>query len=219
MTACFGMPSLMSTRDRMQLTHKADGLTGMTAPHSQQSLHARAAHTARRHNTWQRQRTMCRACVTTHTNNESQPQAQQVNAAVFMAAFNRAVKAAGINLHFGTHCFRVGGVNTLQDMGVGPAEIMAMGRWASDVWSLYARRNRMRLLQHTNAIADVAGGWADVGPGYTLGIGLPLSGTYAGSTDGALAQLPHAPACRASRRDSNQDPPDQLTLSPNFWEE
>ena len=42
----------------------------------------------------------------------------------------------------GDHCFRVGGVNRLQDIGAGPAEIMALGRWSSVVWQLYARRQR-----------------------------------------------------------------------------
>ena len=58
------------------------------------------------------------------------------------------IKAADPNGHtirykdLGDHCFRVGGVNRLQDLGAGPAEIMALGRWSSTVWQMYARRQR-----------------------------------------------------------------------------
>lgn len=38
------------------------------------------------------------------------------------------------------HAFRIGGMNRLQQLGAGPAEIMALGRWASDCWKIYSRR-------------------------------------------------------------------------------
>ena len=55
----------------------------------------------------------------------------------------------GMHLEYstwGTHAFRVGGMNALQDAGCTVAEIMAMGRWKSDAWLLYSRRNRPRLM-------------------------------------------------------------------------
>ena len=67
-------------------------------------------------------------------------------APVFMALFRQVCEQAGIlGPPFGTHCFRVGGLNALQDVGCGPAELMAFGRWASDVWRVYARRDHRRL--------------------------------------------------------------------------
>ena len=53
---------------------------------------------------------------------------------------------------WGTHAFRVGGMNELQGAGAGVAEIMAIGHWRSDAWLLYSRRNRPRLMQWSRRI-------------------------------------------------------------------
>jgi hypothetical protein len=53
---------------------------------------------------------------------------------------------------WGTHAFRVGGMNELQGAGAGVAEIMAIGHWRSDAWLLHSRRNRPRLMQWSRRI-------------------------------------------------------------------
>ena len=53
---------------------------------------------------------------------------------------------------WGTHAFRIGGLNALQDAGASVAECMALGRWRSDAWKLYSRRNRPRLVEWTRWI-------------------------------------------------------------------
>ena len=56
---------------------------------------------------------------------------------------------------WGTHAFRVGGMNALQDAGASVAEIMALGHWRSDAWLLYSRRNRPRLQEWSKQILHV----------------------------------------------------------------
>ena len=79
------------------------------------------------------------------------------SAVQFMKELRARCKQAGISEKFGTHFQRVGGLNELQDMGCGPAELMAIGRWASDVWKIYARRSRSRLSYWAIRQAHAAG--------------------------------------------------------------
>jgi hypothetical protein len=74
--------------------------------------------------------------------------------AVFMTAFHKLCRKAGIQYSaYGTHCFRVGGVNRLMDLGATAPQICALGRWQSDCWQLYARRERVRLEGLTAAMS------------------------------------------------------------------
>jgi hypothetical protein len=78
----------------------------------------------------------------------STPPFTQVKAAVFWSDFKRFCRLADVQYsQFGTHAFRVGGMNALQDAGVGGPEIMAMGRWASDCFTHYSRRQRLQLMK------------------------------------------------------------------------
>jgi len=54
---------------------------------------------------------------------------------------------------FGLHCFRVGGMNRLLDIGATAPQICALGRWSSDCWKLYARRQRAALAGLTESMA------------------------------------------------------------------
>ena len=83
---------------------------------------------------------------------------QSVTTARLMSTLKAVCKAANIGvLECGMHCFRVGGLNDLQDLGCGPAELMALGRWSSDVWTLYSRRSRTRLTQWQAHLANATG--------------------------------------------------------------
>ena len=73
--------------------------------------------------------------------------ATQVTHAQFMSDFKTACRAADVRYEgFGKHAFRIGGMNALQDAGATVPEIMALGRWTSDAWRLYARREQRNLL-------------------------------------------------------------------------
>jgi hypothetical protein len=73
---------------------------------------------------------------------------------VFQRIFRALCKTAGIpGKDYGIHCFRVGGVNRLMDLGATAPQICAMGRWQSDCWLLYARRQRVQLEQLTARMA------------------------------------------------------------------
>ena len=52
----------------------------------------------------------------------------------------------------GKHCFRVGGMNALQEANASVCEIMALGRWRSDAWKAYAKRNRRGLMKWTGTV-------------------------------------------------------------------
>jgi hypothetical protein len=58
--------------------------------------------------------------------------------------------------NLGTHAFRVGGMNHLQESGATIAQIMAIGRWSSDAWKLYSRRNRKRLVVWSQKLTQQA---------------------------------------------------------------
>ena len=57
--------------------------------------------------------------------------------------------------NLGLHCFRVGGANRLIDIGASAPQVMAAGRWMSDCWTLYARRQRAVLVDLTCQMSDV----------------------------------------------------------------
>ena len=48
---------------------------------------------------------------------------------------------------FGLHCFRVGGVVAMQEAGASMPEVMAQGRWKSDVVRIYCRRGKERSMR------------------------------------------------------------------------
>jgi hypothetical protein len=71
---------------------------------------------------------------------------RQIRRHEFIRAFKMVCRAADMRYErWGTHAFRVGGMNALQDAGASVLEIMALGHWRSDAWLLYSRRNRPRL--------------------------------------------------------------------------
>jgi hypothetical protein len=79
---------------------------------------------------------------------------RQFTRSTFLSDFKyvcrRAMDCTGTELRYeqwGTHTFRVGGMNALQDAGASVAEIMALGHWRSDAWLLYSRRSRPRVAQ------------------------------------------------------------------------
>ena len=79
--------------------------------------------------------------------------AGQMSRASFLHDFKVVCREANLQYsQWGTHAFRVGGMNELQDAGAGVAEIMAIGHWRSDAWLLYSRRNRPKLMQWSRRI-------------------------------------------------------------------
>ena len=66
----------------------------------------------------------------------------------FKAVFRELCRKASPEIQyqdFGIHCYRVGGMNRLMDMGATVPQICALGRWESDCWKVYARRHRASL--------------------------------------------------------------------------
>ena len=67
--------------------------------------------------------------------------------AALLRGVHRMCKSAGIDpANLGTHCFRIGGVGRLQDLGASVPQIMALGRWCSDAYVLYSRRSKEQLM-------------------------------------------------------------------------
>ena len=65
---------------------------------------------------------------------------------MYTRVFHELCRKADIQYsQYGIHCFRVGGMNRLMDLGATAPQICAMGRWQGDCWQLYARRERSRL--------------------------------------------------------------------------
>jgi len=82
---------------------------------------------------------------------------KQVTHYDFMVDVAKVLRAAGVSSKgLGKHSFRVGGMNALQDAGASVPEIMALGRWASDAWRVYARRERKGLLRWTARVLQSA---------------------------------------------------------------
>jgi hypothetical protein len=71
----------------------------------------------------------------------------------FWSCFKALCKTAKIQYEgLGKHCFRVGGMNALQEANASVCEIMALGRWRSDAWKAYAKINRRTLMRWTGAV-------------------------------------------------------------------
>ena len=70
----------------------------------------------------------------------------------FMKQWKAFCTAAGMPFKFGKHAFRRGGINRLIDIGCSAPVIAALGRWKSDVWQIYARRNKEQLITVTAAM-------------------------------------------------------------------
>ena len=70
----------------------------------------------------------------------------------FMKQWKTFCAAAGMTFKFGKHAFRRGGINRLIDIGCSAPVIAALGRWKSDVWQIYARRNKEQLITVTAAM-------------------------------------------------------------------
>ena len=78
---------------------------------------------------------------------------RQIRRTEFIRDFKWICREAGLQYSkWGTHAFRVGGMNALQDAGASVPEIMALGHWRSDAWLLYSRRNRPRLQEWSKQI-------------------------------------------------------------------
>ena len=83
----------------------------------------------------------------------------QVKASTFMGGFKAACRIADIQYAgYGTHCWRVAGMNRLGDLHAGPMVISAHGHWASDAWGDYSRRNQLQLMEWANRMAGGASG-------------------------------------------------------------
>ena len=79
------------------------------------------------------------------------PLAKQIGYAAFHKLFRAACRKANVQYAgYGKHCFRVGGLNALQDAGCSVPQLMAMGHWKSDAWTVYARRSRLSLMHYNN---------------------------------------------------------------------
>ena len=65
-------------------------------------------------------------------------------------------QAAGIAHHdrVTPHCFRIGGATALFAAGVTAKEIQAMGRWFSDVYRIYCRLSKERLLNLSSRMSN-----------------------------------------------------------------
>ena len=78
---------------------------------------------------------------------------RQIKRNEFIRDFKMVCRAANMQYErWGTHAFRVGGMNALQDAGASVPEIMALGHWRSDAWLLYSRRNKPRLQEWAKQI-------------------------------------------------------------------
>ena len=85
---------------------------------------------------------------------------RRITLTIFNRVFKALCEAAQPKLNagdYGLHCFRVGGMNLLMDLGASAPQICAMGRWSSDCWKLYARRQRKQLAQLAERMAIANG--------------------------------------------------------------
>jgi hypothetical protein len=72
----------------------------------------------------------------------------------FWTGFKALCRTAEIPYEgLGKHCFRVGGMNALQEAAnASVCEVMALGRWRSDAGKAYARRIRRTLMRWTGEV-------------------------------------------------------------------
>jgi len=81
---------------------------------------------------------------------------RQIKRNEFVNDFRKVCRLADMQYSmWGTHAFRVGGMNALQDAGASVSEIMALGHWRSDAWMLYSCRNKPRLRAWSRQILHV----------------------------------------------------------------
>ena len=73
-----------------------------------------------------------------------------------MAWYHAKCDAAGIAHHgrVKPHSFRIGGATALFGAGVTAGEIQAMGRWFSDVYRIYCRLSKERLLNMSSRMSN-----------------------------------------------------------------
>ena len=73
-----------------------------------------------------------------------------------MAWYHAKCEAAGIAHHdrVKPHSFRIGGATALFAAGVTAEEIQAMGRWFSDVYRIYCRLSKERLLDLSSRLSN-----------------------------------------------------------------
>ena len=84
---------------------------------------------------------------------------RRITHTIFRRVFKELCKGAVPPLNadeYGLHCFRVGGMNLLMDLGASAPQICALGRWSTDCWQLYARRQRKELMRLTEQMALVS---------------------------------------------------------------
>ena len=75
---------------------------------------------------------------------------QRFSEASFLTHWKRLCSVAGLPYaQFGKHAFRRGGINRLIDLNCSAPQIGALGRWKTDTWKIYARRNKERLAHIT----------------------------------------------------------------------
>ena len=73
-----------------------------------------------------------------------------------MAWYHEKCEAAGVPHHEKVmpHSFRIGGATALFSQGVTAEEIKTMGRWASDVYRIYCRLSKERLLELSHRMSN-----------------------------------------------------------------
>ena len=78
--------------------------------------------------------------------------------------------AAGQRGRVGAHSFRIGGTTDLADQGASQALLQAKGRWASDVYRIYARMTRRAQLAASRAMQQRGGrDMEELFPSFTQG--------------------------------------------------
>jgi len=71
-----------------------------------------------------------------------------INRETFQAWYQRRMAACGYTetSQYKTHSFRIGGATKLAFKGVSPLQIQIMGRWASDIYKIYCRRCKGKMI-------------------------------------------------------------------------
>jgi hypothetical protein len=86
-------------------------------------------------------------------------------------AARRVWRQAGQSGKVGAHSMRIGGATDLADRGASQALIQAKGRWASDIFQIYARMTRRAQLAASRSMQQRASGadMEELFPGFTQG--------------------------------------------------
>jgi len=88
---------------------------------------------------------------------KTRPFVVQVSQQTFVTRMHALCRGASPVIRYeglGIHAYRVGGCNRLIDLGASAPQVCAAGRWLSDCWVLYARRQRAVLDELTMAMSD-----------------------------------------------------------------